>query len=188
MEGETSRKLNSLLSDLRTARKTRQREEDCLQEAREKFSAAEEARSIVQSVAEAVQRESHKKVSEIVTHCLKAVFGDDAYEFEIHFEQKRGKTEASLVFVRDGLELDPATACGGGVLDLAAFALRLACLVLSRPQRRKFLALDENFKHMSREYIPAVKELLLSLARSYSLQIILITHNPDLVCGKVVEL
>ena len=70
----------------------------------------------------------------------------------INFLQKRGKTEAELVFVRDGKELSPTDGAGLGACDVAAFSLRAAAICLSRPGRRRLLVLDEPFKHLSEEY------------------------------------
>lgn len=180
--------LNGLLQNYQQVRKTKEKEEIILTQVRKRLETAEEARNILQNLAETIQKESHQQVSSIVTRCLKAVFGEEGYEFSIVYEKKRGKTEARLVFLRDGEELHPVDSSGGGVLDVASFALRLACLVLSRPQRRKLLVLDEAMKHLSEEYVPMARELLKLLASEYGIQIILITHSSTLVCGKVVDL
>src|SRR6185503_13063551 len=82
----------------------------------------QDAQEILQLLAQAVQQQAHTKISGVVSSCLSAVF-DDPYEFRVQFDRKRGRTEASLRFVRGGLEVDPLTASGGGVVDVAAFAL-----------------------------------------------------------------
>lgn len=150
--------------------------------------AAEQAREIVQFVSEQIQQQAHQKIAGIVTRCLHTVFGDDAYEFKIIFEQKRGKTEARLVFTRDNAEIDPLTASGGGVIDVAAFALRLTCLILSQPLRRRLLILDEPFRFLSIDYHPAMRQLLISLAEEMDMQFIIVTHTQGLCIGKVVEI
>jgi DNA repair exonuclease SbcCD ATPase subunit len=165
--------------------KTERRE---LAAAQERLEQILTAQKLVQEVAEQVQTRAHQQIASVVTRCLKAVFGDDAYEFKIRFSQKRGRTEAQLLFVRDGLEIEPTEAAGGGVIDVAAFALRLACLVLIRPQKRKLLVLDEPFRFLSQEFRPAVRELLETLARETGIQMIVVTHIPELQIGKVIEL
>ena len=148
-----------------------------------------QAQKILQAAAEAVQQQAHRRLASVVTRCLKAVFGEeDAYEFRIRFEQKRGKTEAQLLFARDGMEVDPVDAAGGGVIDVAAFALRTACLLLTVPPKRRLLVLDEPFKMLSRTYRARVRQLLITLAEEMSLQIIMVTHSEELIAGKVVEL
>jgi len=57
------------------------------------------------------------------------------------FEIKRGKTEARLLFLIDGEEVDPIEADGGGLVHLAAFALRIAAWTLGTT--RNTIILDE---------------------------------------------
>lgn len=169
--------------------RTQDAEQEAVKELSTKVEDTLAAQKIVQEVAEKVQQTAHKRIADVVTRCLKAVFGEEeAYEFRINFSQKRGKTEAELVFVRDGMEVDPYDGSGGGVIDVAAFALRLACLMLSLPKRRKLLVLDEPFRFLSVDYRPQVRALLELLAKDMGIQILMVTHAPDLVCGKVIEL
>lgn len=157
-----------------------------LEKETENLSDTEEAQAILQGVAARLQQKAQEKISKIVTQCLGIVF-DDPYEFNIIFEEKRGKTEARLVFIKNGEEYEPLLSSGGGVIDVAAFALRLASLIYTRPACRKVLILDEPFKHLSKQYRPAVKNLLLHLSHEYNIQIIMVTHDPVLEIGKVIE-
>ncbi len=84
--------------------------------------------------------------------------------------------------------MDPTASVGGGVVDVASFALRLACLLLASPKRRRLLCLDEPFKHLSENYRPAVRELIEVLAREMDVQFIIVTHSNELKIGKVIEL
>ena len=125
-----------------------------------------------------------------MTRCLKAVLDNEAYEFKIEFEQKRGRTEAKLILERDGLILEnPAEEAGGGVLDVAAFALRLACVALALPRRRRLLVLDEPFRFVNgEEYQSRIGGMLEVLAAETGMQIILVTDDDWLKIGKVIQL
>ena len=149
---------------------------------------AGEARRILQVSAQAVQQQAHARIAGVVSRCLETVFAEDAYQFKMDFVQKRGRTEARLLLVRDGLEISPLDAAGGGVVDVASFALRLACLVLSRPPVRRLIVADEPMKHLSKNYRPQVRALLAELAAELEIQFIIVTHDPALMMGKVVEL
>lgn len=155
--------------------------------ARQRLEDARAAGQILQEAAEAAQQVAHAQIASVVSRCLKAVFGAGAYEFRVRFEPRRGKTDAVLEFVRGGAGLDPLDAAGGGVVDVAAFALRLACLVLAAPRRRRLLVLDEPFRHLSARYRPRVVELLKELSAEMGVQILMVTHADDLVAGRVVE-
>lgn len=147
-----------------------------------------EAQEILQHLAQAVQQQAHKKIAEVVSLCLSTVFEDDPYQFEITFERKRGRTEAHLSFVRNGLSVDPLSASGGGVVDVAAFALRAACLMLHRPRLRRLLVLDEPFRFVSAGYQDNVRQMLEQISDKLEMQIIMVTHNQNLVTGKIIEL
>lgn len=182
-----SKKAGRLLSEYKHFSRQFKEEKMSLEEARKHVEAVVRAQSIMQGLAQEVQQQAHKKISGVVTRCLQTVF-DDPYDFQIVFEQKRGKTEARLVFIKDGLEIDPMTAAGGGVVDVAAFALRLSCLVLSKPKLRRVLILDEPFKFVSAEYRPRLRALLEKLSQEMQVQFLIVTHIPELRFGKVVDL
>ena len=155
--------------------------------AEDKLADTQDAHAIIQLVAQAVQQEAHSQIASVVSRCMEAVF-DSPYEFKIDFDRKRGRTEAALTFVRGDLEIDPMTGSGGGPIDVASFALRLACLVLSRPPIRKLLVLDEPFRFISRDFRPRARALLEGLSEEMGVQIIQVTHIDELRCGKIVEL
>lgn len=150
------------------------------------FCDAEEAQQIIQAVAETIQEQAHDRIAGVVSRCLALVF-DTPYEFRIIFERSRGRTEARLVFMRDGLAVDPITSSGGGVVDVAAFALRVSCLMLKRPPARRVLVLDEPFRFVSKEYRPRVAQMLERLSSELGIQIIMVTHIEELRVGSVVE-
>lgn len=155
-------------------------------EADANLEAVEQAREILQPIAQAVQQKAHDRIAAVVSKCLAAVF-PEPYEFEIEFVKKRGRTEANLWFKRNGRRVSPLGASGGGAVDVAAFALRLAALALSRPKGRPVVVLDEAFKFLSVDRRPAVREMLEAVADEMRVQIILVTHSPELVVGNVIQ-
>lgn len=144
------------------------------------------AQKILQEVAEKIQQQVHERISTVVTKCLETVF-DEPYQFKILFEQKRGRTEARMVFTRDENELDPKQ-IEGGVKVIAAFALRLACLMLRRPASRPFLCLDEPFAGIWIGYLERLRDLIQSLAEDMGVQFLIVTHIEEMMIGKVIDL
>lgn len=182
-------KLNEYLGEHQHLSRQVKEEEKALGIAKKKLCHAGKAQKVLQVVAEAVQRQAHQEIAEIVNRCLDTVFEGEDYEFRIRFEQKRNRTEAQLSLSRAGCDGGDGMECeGGGVVDVAAFGLRLASLLLSRPQKRKLLVLDEPFRFVSKEYRPAVAALLDALSREMNVQIIMVTHSEELMTGKVVRL
>lgn len=182
------RKLASFSSRHALAARRCVEEAEALNKAEAQLDDVSQAQAIVQEVAEGIQNMVHRQIASVVSRCLESVFGIEAYSFKIKFSRKRGKTEAELLFVRDGQEIDPLDASGGGAVDVASFALRLACLFLSRPRKRLLIVADEPFRFLSREYRPAIRHMLEALAKEFGVQFIIVTHSQELRIGKVIEL
>lgn len=187
---QTRKKVNSLISDLKIAKRACREERRKLAEAEDHLTFIEEAQRVTQQVAKEIQQLAHKRIADVVSRCLEAVFfGDDIYGFKIRFDRKRGKTEAKLILTKNGHEVeDPLNADSGGVVDVAAFALRTSCIVLAKPSLRRFLSLDEPFKFVSEEYRDNVRMLLEGLAKDFKFQYLMVTHERAYQIGKVIEL
>lgn len=170
------------------ARKAVKTERAALRTSKQRLGNRIEAQKILQAAAQQIQQQAHQRISAVVEKCLRAVFGEAAYGFRIDFERKRGRTEARMVFVRGKLEVDPLSAAGGGMIDVAAFALRAACLVLTRPPLRRVLILDESFKYVSEEYRSRVADMLTTLSAELGVQVIQVTHAPELQAGKIIQI
>jgi DNA repair exonuclease SbcCD ATPase subunit len=145
------------------------------------------AQEIVQSIAQNIQQKIHNKIASIVTHCLKVVF-PEPYTFVIHFEQKRGKTEARLSFERNGKEVDPLSSSGGAPVEVASLALRLSCIMLSHPPLRRVVLLDEPFRFLDDNALINVRELLKELSIRFGFQFIMVTHIDELKVGRIFSL
>lgn len=151
------------------------------------LSDIKEAREVAQRVAKEVQSRAYGCIASVVSRCLEAIF-EEPYEFRLDFVMKRGRTEVELWFVRDGNPIDPMTASGGGVVDVAAFALRLASLLMLGSARRRLLVLDEPFKFVSAEYRANLCVLLETLAKEMGIQIVMVSHIEELQIGKVLSM
>lgn len=183
-------KLNRLEGERdRTASELR-REQSNLDSTREQIKDLRDASEVAQAVAKATQDELVYRVTELVSLALEAVF-PDPYEFHLDFELKRGRSEARLSLSKgEGEKVDAIDATGGGVVDVAAFALRVALWSLRRPRTRAVLILDEPFRFVSRNLQPRVGELLSEVSGRLGLQIIMVTHEEALIdsADKVFEL
>ena len=153
-----------------------------------RYSACKEALASLQAAAVLCQTRCQERISNVVTRCLTAVFPDSKYKFRLVFEEKRNQTEARCVLTdASGNEYDPVESTGGGVMDVVAFGLRLACLMLQRPAPEKILILDEPARFLSKQYRGNFVDLLDSLAKELGVQIIAVTHVPEFVRGNVIE-
>ena len=141
----------------------------------------ENAQVLLQQVAKETQEQLKIHIEDIVQLALDAVF-PDKYVFEIQFNIAYGKTTAELVFVDklSGYNIDPMIASGGGVVDICALALRVACWTLSRGIDN-VLIMDEPLKFLSRDLREKAGLMLKFLSQKIGLQIIMITHLPELI-------
>lgn len=145
-----------------------------------------EAQDHLQTLAQATQQLAHEQIAKIVSRCLGTIW-DDMYQLNIEFLKLRGKTEARLVYMKDGHEDYPLLS-SGGVLDVSALALRIANLMLSDPAPRKLLVLDEPFTGVSAANLPKVCALIESLSTELGIQFLIVTHSELLQIGKVYQL
>lgn len=181
--------LSATLAERYVLNKQLEKETKDLQNARKRLEVVKQGHAVIQETAKTTQEVVHAGIAGIVTRCLRAVFGDEfPHTFTIRFEQKRGRTEALLLLVGpDGQEVDPLDADAGGIVDVISFALRLASLLLSTPPRRKFLAVDEPFKMVSQEYRTALRDMLVAISEEFGVQVLYVTHVPELVAGEVIS-
>jgi hypothetical protein len=181
-----------LIATRNVAIQAAEREREALITVNRRTTAIEEARQIVQQVAHTLQQRAHEKVASVVTCCLASIF-DNPYKFKVRFDCKRGKTEAVMTFTRDNKKYDdPLNEIGGGVVDIAALALRLSCVMLSKPIKRRLLILDEPLRNVrgigNRR---RVRKMLVKLAEDLEFQFILNVDSdayPEFSMGKIVEL
>lgn len=189
MIADYRRKLNLLLADYQHARRTCKEEKQALKQAQDHVGHVLQAQQLVQEVAEKVQAQAHAQIAFVVTKCLETIFGESAYQFRINFVKKRGWTEAELVFVKNGQEQDPIHASSGGQLNVAAFGLQVACLILARPAKRRLLLFDEPMRDVNgKEYQDRVKNVLVQLTEEMGLQMIISSDRDWQKIDNVVEM
>ena len=137
----------------------------------------QKARIIVQTVAEQTQKKIEYHISNLVSMALASVF-PEPYEFALRFVQRRNKTEADLLFMKDGNEGDPVDISGGGALDVASFALRVA--IWSIKPTRNTLILDEPGKFISRDLQEKFSGMIKHLSTKLGIQFIIVSHVPEI--------
>ena len=139
----------------------------------------EQAREVIRQVAIETQQQLQFHISDITSLALEAVF-DDPYELTAEFVQRRNKTECDLYFIRDGSRVDPLSASGGGAVDVAAFALRVASWTMSRPRPRATIILDEPLRFLSVDLQPRASQMIKELSTRLEIQFIIVTHENTL--------
>lgn len=161
-------------------RKTIKDTKETIKKLKSTLANQEKAREIIREVGLITQQQLQVHITDIVSLALEAVF-PDPYTFEVDFVERRNRTECDLFFCRNGERVNPITASGGGVVDIASFALRVASWSMASPHFRNTLVLDEPFRYLSVEMLPQAGKMLKQLSEELGLQIIMITHSEELM-------
>jgi DNA repair exonuclease SbcCD ATPase subunit len=159
--------IKTTISDNKTLLRTEKR----------KLKKHEQAREIMRVVALKTQEQIQYHIGDLTSMALEAVF-DDPYELVVEFVKRRNKTECDLYFARDGNKIDPLSASGGGAVDVAAFALRIASWSMTKPHTRNVILLDEPFKHLKgQDANLRVLEMVREISKKLNLQIIMVSDE-----------
>jgi len=150
--------------------------QDELREKKRSLTRHEQAREVIREVALKTQEKLQFHISDITSLALEAVF-HEPYKLEVEFVQRRNKTECDLYFVRHGEKMDPLSASGGGAVDVAAFALRIASWSMARPRTRNVIILDEPLRFLSADLQERASAMIKEVSKKLGIQFILVTHE-----------
>jgi len=179
-------KVSDLRSELDRRQGQKQQTEENLEEAKsrlaqykQKMERHEEAREVLRTVSLKTQEALAFHISEITSLALQSVF-EDPYDLVVDFVQRRNKTECDLLFERNGNQVNPMDASGGGAVDVASFALRVASWSMQRPRTRPVIVLDEPMRFLSTDLQPKAAQMFEQLSEKLGLQFIIVTHEEEL--------
>jgi len=137
------------------------------------------AREVIQVVGEMTTKQIEYHINDITSLAMEAVF-PNSYFIQLEFLQRRNKTECDIYFTRNGVKFDPLTASGGGAVDIASFALRIASWSLNTPHSRNTIILDEPLRFLSKEYREKASYMIKEISKKLKIQFIIVTHDPVL--------
>ena len=150
--------------------------EESLQTLQRQFKRHEKAREIIRTVGLQTQQQLQFHISDVTSLALESVF-NDPYQLKVDFVQRRNKTECDLLFIKGDSEMDPLTASGGGAVDVAAFALRIASWSMAHPRTRATIILDEPLRFLSADNQEKASRMIKELSQRLGLQFIIVTHE-----------
>lgn len=140
-----------------------------------------EACELVNQIALLTQEETVSFIDDLVSLALKTVYGDH-YSFHVNSVTKRDMPHYEFKIRKHDLELDPAEGSAGGMLDVIGFALRVVLWSLSA-DRSEVLILDEPFRNVRSPdgtALPLCAEMVKTLSERLGVQILLVSHSPEL--------
>jgi hypothetical protein len=162
-----------------------------LQQARSSYSNLEQALFLIEKASVVIstveteqQKDLRSKVENLITYGLQTVF-QKPYRFVVQQDLRGHQTDTTFCvqapeFGEKAIPLKDAH--GGGLVVFCAFLLRFIILMsLRNPNARPFMALDEQFMAVSPDYRDRLVAFLKELVIKADLQLLLVTHDPDLV-------
>jgi DNA repair exonuclease SbcCD ATPase subunit len=139
----------------------------------------QEAREVVSAAGILAQDNTKTMFESLVTKALQAVFGEE-YSFELDSRYFRNQPEMEMFVVENGVKYSPKDEKGGAIVDIIAFAARIVSWAIRDPKPHNVLLLDEPFRCLSKEVLPFLAQLMQDISDQLELQIICITHEPEL--------
>lgn len=106
--------------------------------AQKELANKEAAREIIKIVGRDTLAQLQTHISDVTSIAMDSVF-PDAYKLQVDFVERHNKTECDLYFTRGEYRISPLEASGGGAVDVASFALRIASWCLRTPRARRVL-------------------------------------------------
>jgi DNA repair exonuclease SbcCD ATPase subunit len=190
--GELSIKVERLKGQQQQVNKQLRETRVSLGHAKSELGVTEEAQALIQLVAKETQDQLRYHITELGSMALEAVFGE-GISLDLEFMEKRGKTEARLVFMRGDKPTDPLEADSGGAADIAALALRCSLWSMKRPRLRAVMVLDEPLKNINdgtRGMQERAAEMIKQISEKLGMQFLIVTMLPELeeIADKVFRL
>jgi len=139
----------------------------------------EQAREIIKIVGLKTQESLQYHISDITSLALDSVF-PDPYQLKVNFIERRNKTECDLMFEREGQEISPLDSSGYGAVDVASFALRVACWSMQKSRTRNTIILDEPMRFLSEDKQADASAMLKEISKKLKIQFIIVTHEQTL--------
>jgi|GEM_PF-2649402 len=143
------------------------------------------AQAVIREIADHARQEFKAEVDRLVTLAIRSVFTED-FSFDLQMNTDSGRLQCRPVVWEncdgESIEYSPKDDMGGSVLDPIGFALRVVLHQFQVNPARPMFLLDEPMKNLGHgELLDQAGQMLVEISHSLSLQLIIITHEPELV-------
>lgn len=149
------------------------------------------ARDLIVSVCAEQQDIVRSRLDRTVSAALAVVFGNQIrFRLRVAAQRNTVTMHPEVGYFRHtksgktGYRWMPIDSVGGGVVDIVAFASRVAVtMMMMRPTVRPVLFFDEPFKHVADVHLDAVAEMLRRVAQTTGIQFIIVTHEETIIAA-----
>jgi len=137
-------------------------------------------KEVLLRLTELAKRGAITQVEELGTYALQTVLDEPSYKFSIVPKEFRGGVIYVFMYEHFGQEPVKLSAAGGGVKDLISTFLAIIIPIVLDPSARRFVVLDERFKHLSAKYLPRVAKVIKFLSDRLGIQFFIVTQREQL--------
>lgn len=131
---------------------------------------------VLKQLIDKLAKEDLSRMDKLITYGLKTVFPDRDIRFESKIEERGKKIKINLQTIYNGNIVDPQSKSSIQVIE--SFLLRILCLI--KLKKARFIMMDETFSAVDYGYIDNVCQLVTELASKLNIDILLVTHNPNI--------
>ena len=142
--------------------------------------ALKEAKEIINATGILAQEEVQQVIEQLVTECLQYIFGE-SFSFKMENRIVRNQPETYLYVLENGNLFSLKEDEAGGVLDIVSLALRIAVWAIQVNKTQNIMIFDEPAKNLSKDNLDSFGKMLKSLVSNLMLQIIMVSHEKDLI-------
>lgn len=185
----TTRRALDIVAAARGAVAAARRDADAARAARDtaerEAAIAADAAAMLLAVADASRSAIRRRIERVVGLALAIAFGQGVH-FQLEVAQRRGQIEMTPLVgytVGKSIVWRSLADVGGGVVDVVAFALRLSVVAMSRRTVAPIIIADEPFRHVSSDRMGYVAQMVRRLADELKVQIIVVSHEPELAAS-----
>lgn len=135
------------------------------------------------TAVQGVTRDKIKSEFETLVSFIMQFVTEKDYQFQLEFNKRGNLQELDFRIKTPNNQdaLDMLDSCGGGIIDLVSFALRIVLMETSIPKTKGFILMDEALKHLSSNYMERIPALLEELSKKLNRQFIIISHEQELI-------
>jgi len=138
-----------------------------------------EARDILNNSIRMIHQKFKVEIEKIITGAIRQIFNRDL-TLELVYKEMRDGISSYIIIKENGEELEPKDDLGGSILDIISMSFRIVMWQMSSYKARNVFILDEPFKWTGK--LSQVTGLILKeLSKKFNFQVILITHDDNLI-------
>lgn len=135
----------------------------------------------IKAIVEEMSAGGIRHIEGMVTSGLRVIFTDDTYTFHIEVLERGTAKTAEFTIENSQGTRTPLESCGGGIIVMASFLLRVYLIIRLRLMR--FVALDEAFIQVSAEYCEGLMSFLHTLVEDAGFRFLWVSHSQNYING-----